>query len=200
MFLQEAPLTEGMAVYLEHARYVNEYRAPPIPKKMGLDSHYGACFRACMAHIFELLGKRGHRDRLHVVMEAGHPNVWDCDRIFRDMKSRCQRRGINLVGDFTVAEKAESQPLMAADMLASTYSMMRSAAAELGVHPAELPGVDAPVRGKAGLTFLSLQPDALRHLKENFETDRLEQIAARQAEWSAARARSGAALRRGSLS
>lgn len=34
-------LTEGFTVHLERDRYLNEYRAPPIPKKMTLDSQYG---------------------------------------------------------------------------------------------------------------------------------------------------------------
>ncbi len=36
--------TEGMAVHLEYERFVNEYKSEPIPKKLRLDSHYGACF------------------------------------------------------------------------------------------------------------------------------------------------------------
>lgn len=180
-------LTDGVVVHLEHTRYANEYRGPPIPKKMALDSHYGACFRACMAHIFDVMTKRDLRDKLHVVMEHGHHNVWDCDRILRDMQARLHRRGIDHLGTFTTEEKRNCLPLMVSDLLASTYSMMRAAAVERGVQPRELPEVDPVPDGKAGLTYIELQPDALRHLKENFEADRQEQIAHRRAEWEAKR-------------
>jgi hypothetical protein len=59
-------LTEGIVVHLEHERFVNEYRSPPIPKKMNLDSQYGVCFRACMAHLLHILSRDGKRHRLHV--------------------------------------------------------------------------------------------------------------------------------------
>jgi hypothetical protein len=59
---------------------------------------------------------------------------------------------------------------------------MRETAADQERHFSELG--DPPVKGKAGLTFIELQPDALRHLKENFEADRQHQAAL----WRAARA------------
>jgi hypothetical protein len=174
-----------MAVHLEHERYISEYRAPPIPEKMAIDSHYGVCFRACLSHIFDVLATRGYRDTLHVVVESGHKNAWDCHRIFEDTKARWRRRGANFMGDFTLKSKNECAPLMLSDYLAASYSIMRETAAERGMHPSELPETDPPVRGKAGLTFLELQPDALRHLKENFEADRQQQIAACRAARSA---------------
>jgi hypothetical protein len=73
-------LTEGIAVFLSRDRYLNEYRASPIPKKMNLDSQYGACFRACMARLFDFMASRAHRDRLNVVIEGGHANVGDHPR------------------------------------------------------------------------------------------------------------------------
>jgi hypothetical protein len=37
-------LTTGLACTLSYDRFIQEYRAPSIPKKMKLDSQYGACF------------------------------------------------------------------------------------------------------------------------------------------------------------
>jgi hypothetical protein len=73
--LAKRTLTQGLAVALSRERYLTEYRAPPIPRKMNLDSQLGACFRACMAHLFDVMRERGYQDRLNVVMEDGHPNV-----------------------------------------------------------------------------------------------------------------------------
>ena len=65
-------LTEGLTVHLERERYLNEYRAPPIPKKMTLDSQYGVCFRACMRQLLEMIWRDNKRHRLDIVIEDGH--------------------------------------------------------------------------------------------------------------------------------
>jgi hypothetical protein len=50
-------------------------RAPPIPRKMILDSQYGVCFRACMRQVLEIIGRDDKRHRLDIVIEDGHQNV-----------------------------------------------------------------------------------------------------------------------------
>lgn len=89
-------LTEGLTVHLERERYLNEYRAPPVPKKMTLDSQYGVCFRACMRQVMEILWRDGKRHRLDVVIENGHNNVGDCERIFKDLKRRLERWSVGI--------------------------------------------------------------------------------------------------------
>lgn len=179
-------LTEGLTVHLERDRYLSEYRAPPIPKKMSLDSQYGVCFRACMRQVLAIVMDDGKNHRLDVVMEDGHPNVNDCVRIFDDLRWRLrQRRGIDLLGKITVAKKDQAPHLMAADFLASTYSMMRASKAAGGLDYANEPP-EAP-KGQAGLTFLELLPDALSRLKLDFEVDREEAAAAWRARRQAAK-------------
>lgn len=170
-------LTEGLTVHLERERYLNEYRAPPIPRKMILDSQYGVCFRACMRQLLEIIGRDDKRHRLDIVIEDGHQNVGDCLRIFEDLKWRLKvRRGIaDLLGTITVAKKQHSAPLMVADFLASSYSMIRTSAQSGGLEYAQ--EAPEPPQGQAGLTFLELLPDALRQLKADFETDRQEAAA-----------------------
>ena len=170
-------LTEGLTVHLERERYLNEYRAPPIPRRMNLDSQYGVCFRACMRQVLAILTEDGKRHRLDVVIEGGHPNAKDCVRIFEDLKWRLRkRRGVDLLGKITIAKKHESLPLMVSDFLASTYSMMRASQQAGGLDYAQ--EAPEPPRGQAGLTFLELLPDALQRLKEDFEADRREAAAA----------------------
>jgi hypothetical protein len=48
-------LAEGLTVHLERERYQQEYRTPPVPAKMTLDSQYGLCFRACMRHLLDII-------------------------------------------------------------------------------------------------------------------------------------------------
>lgn len=164
-------LTEGITIALERDRYLNEYRAPPIPKKMTLDSQYGVCFRACMAQLIKIVLEKGRSHNLHIVIEDGHNNVCDCIRIFNDIKTNLRRRGIELLGDITIAKKKESPPLMVSDFLAATYSGMYAAGTEYyEKHSSQ------PPRGEAGLSFFKLGPDSLRRIKENYEAERQRQI------------------------
>jgi hypothetical protein len=177
-------LTEGVTMYLERNRYLNEYRKPPIPKKMNLDSQYGVCFRACIAHLVAIVMGDGKRHLLNVVIEDGHPNVGDTIRIFNDMKLQVKYRlGVDLLGTMTKAKKEESPPLMICDFQAYTYSRMRASRAAGGIdYAAEAPMT--PRKREAGLTFLELLPDALAGLKVKFERDRQEAADA----WRARRA------------
>lgn len=168
-------LTEGFAVSLSRERYLTEYRSPPIPKKMTLDSQYGACFRACMAHFFDLMAERGYQDKLNVVIERGHPNVWDCERIFNDLRSTCKVvAGSDFLGDFSVRPKEGCPPLMVADMIAGTYSMYRERVQKGLIKP---PDFHAKPTTRGKLAFLELQPGALKDLKTGFERLRERKIA-----------------------
>ncbi len=174
-------LSEGLTVALEHGRYVNEYRAPPIPKKMNLDSQYGVCFRACLTHLADIMKARGYKDTLHIVIERGHTNVWDCERIFNDLKMRYRRAGANFLGSFTVETKENCTPLMMGDFLAAFYSMLRAQHPQgMQIYAKHAP---EPSKGEAGLTFLELLPDALHNLKAGFEKMRQMEIDA----WRAAK-------------
>jgi len=173
-------LAEGFAVALERKRYLSEYRAPPIPKKMNLDSQYGVCFRACLAHLLDRMTARGNRDRLNIVIERGHTNVWDCERIFNDIKSRLLRIGIDLFGTFTVEAKETCPPLMVGDFLAAFYSKLIKTDEWLETRiSADMTA--PPTRGE--LTFIGLRADALKNLKINFEKIRRMEIE----EWRAKR-------------
>jgi hypothetical protein len=145
---------------------------------MTLDSQYGVCFRACMRHLLEIIWRDGKRHRLDIVIEDGHQNVNDCIRIFDDLKWRLKvRRGVDgLLGKAAIVKKHQSAPLMVADFLASSYSMMRASAQSGGLDYAQ--EAPEPPKGQAELTFLELLPDALRQLKADFEADRQEAAAA----------------------
>ena len=79
-----------------------------------------------MGRLFDLMAIRGYQDRLHIVMEDGHPNVGDCGRIFKDLRVHAKiLAGSDFLGNFSVEAKGKCPPLTVADMLASTYSMFR---------------------------------------------------------------------------
>jgi hypothetical protein len=167
-------LTGGLTVALEHSRYINEYRAPPIPKKMNLDSQLGVCFRACMSNLLDVLEARGYRDTLNIVMERGHRNVFDCERIFNELKGYFRLAQGHFLREFTVASKETCAPLMVADLLAATNSMLRARLAQGTLDLTPL--VANPARKGAKLSFMELRPDALVGLKTGFEKMRQRKI------------------------
>jgi len=166
-------LTEGVTVCLERDRYIDEYRKPPVPRKMTLDSQYGVCFRACMAQLIAIVMADGNRHKLNVVIEDGHTNVGDTERIFNDLRVQVRRRfGVDLLGTHRVAKKEGAAALMVSDFLAYSYLLMRSSKESGSGDYAEIAPI--PRKREAGLTFLDLLPDALMRLKEKFEQDRRE--------------------------
>jgi hypothetical protein len=163
-------LTEGVTTHLEHERYIEEYRNSPTPKGLALDSQYGICFRVLLAHIAALLIATGKNHKLHIVVERGHRNAKNTERVFNEMKETLKTRGIELLGTWTLAAKEEALPLMAADFLAHTYALMRRPGG-MGVSGyADV--TPEPKRNEAGLTFLELKPNALSDLKLQMQKDR----------------------------
>ena len=167
--------TGGLTVFLEHSRYKHEYRAPPIPKKMNIDSQLGVCFRACMGYLRELMGQNNFRDRLNIVMESGHPNVFDCERIFNQLKANFLFVGHDFLGTFKVAAKDQCPPLMVADLLAATHSVMRASVSRGELDPRQF--LANPNSKGAKPAFLELTPGALVGLKTQFEEFRKLKIA-----------------------
>jgi hypothetical protein len=181
----------GITVTLPHARFIAEYRAPPIPKKMALDSQYGACFRGCLGYLVDFAQSRGDATKINVVFEGGHKNIGDCRRIFGDLKKRFRHVNSDILGTFTVETKAACMPLMVADMLAHTKSMVNAQAAA-GTLPA---GALQPFTGsRGGLQFIEFAPHALQNLKTGFEKMRQLEADAWRAERDRKRATTAAKI------
>jgi hypothetical protein len=172
--LVKKTLTGGLTVFLEHSRYMNEYRAPPIPKKMNLDSQLGVCFRSCMGHLIAIMEENGYRDRLNIVMERGHPNVFDCERILNELKESYKMSGKDFIGTFTIAAKEDCLPLMVSDLLGSAHSLLRSAVGRGEIDLRQF-FVTKGTKG-AKLAFLELAPESLQGLKRGFEEFRQQKI------------------------
>ncbi|HKP22411.1 MAG TPA: hypothetical protein VJV39_00990, partial [Dongiaceae bacterium] len=156
-------LAEGVVIALERQSYLSEYRSVAHPK-MHLDSQLGVCFRSCLVHIIRQVARMGRKPKLNVVVESGHANAWDNDRIFHEIKSRLERRGIFVLEDITIASKEEAPPLMAADFLASTYSMIRKHSPEALAAPTQNDYSNAlviPHGHRRGLNAIGIEADGL---------------------------------------
>jgi hypothetical protein len=157
-------LTDVVAITLDNASYEANYKFGDLPRKARLDTKYGLCFRICLVHFVLEVLKRKRRNRippLHIVLEAGHANCGDAERIFLEEKSRYERGGIPVLRTLTVVDKDECSPLMMADFAAHTEYIMEKREIDTGV-PRNRLSVAVP-KGKTGSTHYQTTPEMLRN-------------------------------------
>lgn len=122
-------LMAGVTAEIPNAEYKTHYLTQGQVKKVRFDSVYGLAFRACLSHcIYECVRRLGHHrkfpeTKLHIVLEAGHRNSGDADRIFYEIKTQLAAKEVPLLATFTTATKEEADPLMVSDFLAHTIFM-----------------------------------------------------------------------------
>jgi hypothetical protein len=170
---------------LPNLEYQQDFRGGGKPKKLRLDSAYGLCFRHCLSHlILEAIRKLGHHKKfaqttLHAVLESGHPNAGDAERIFNEMKQELQGLNSHLLSTITFAGKTESDPLMVVDFLSHGTLMMELAGRN---NPPE-GGSDLIISEKATtMTNWKFGPGDLAALKARL----IEKVEAQRA-WGASR-------------
>jgi hypothetical protein len=119
--------TEGAVMTLDNAAYQKEYLAGEKPRTLRLDSKYGLCFRRCLIHFLTIADKRRHKSKptkINAILEAGHPNHGDAERIFFELKKEFKGTRFDLLDTYGLAEKDECDPLMVADFIAhSSYAV-----------------------------------------------------------------------------
>jgi hypothetical protein len=123
-------LTDGAAITLHNSSYDQFYKGEQKPNKVRLDSRYGLCFRMCVYHFVLESAKRQYRKKfpeLHIVLEAGHRNAGDAERIFVEMKKEFESIGCNILRTLTKATKDDCDPLMMADFIAHYTFMIKRA-------------------------------------------------------------------------
>jgi len=150
------------------AAFQEEYRGEWI-KKPRLDTQYGLAFRSCLVHLgLEIERRLGHHrsfseTRLHCVIEAGHKNAGDAQRIFHEMKKDLERHDMQMFGDFTLATKHERDPLMVADFIAYTSYKTDLAIREHGMRSV-FPDAIAPIR-EGAITRIQYAPGSLAKVR-----------------------------------
>jgi len=79
-----------------------------------------------LSNLLDLLQARGYRSTLNIVMEGGHRNVFDCERIVNELKGYFRLARGDFLRESAVSSKETCAPLMVADLLAATNSMIRA--------------------------------------------------------------------------
>jgi hypothetical protein len=178
-------LTESVVIALPRDLYETEYRGGGyVPQKMRLDSQYGVCFRACMERLINIVASDlSEAHKLYVVIERGHKNVNDADRIFYEIQEELLLRGINIMGAITIGKKETCPPLMVADFQAHTWYLSERRQKEGLPGYIEMTRGRLPSSGTAGLTQITHSAESLRDLKTSWEAKKQARIA----KWRAAR-------------
>lgn len=131
-FLTSRGLTGAVTMTLNNADFDKYYKSGPKPRKAVLDTKYGYCFRMCLYHFVAEVFKRRHRKKiapLHVVLEAGHRNYGDAERVFLEVKKDFEARGNYMLRTITKADKDSCGQLMMADFAAHGEYVLETRAA-----------------------------------------------------------------------
>jgi hypothetical protein len=113
--------TLGFSVMLRDAEYKEHYLGPPAikgQKRPRHDSRYGLCFRSVLTWLPSEMEKALRRDNftINVVLESGHPNVPDAERIFNEFKK--EPGWAERLGGIGQRDKKALSGLQAADSMA----------------------------------------------------------------------------------
>jgi hypothetical protein len=101
-------LTDIVALTLDNASFEVDYRAGELPRRARLDTEYGLCFRYCLVYLVQEVLKRQLRNRvppLHIVLEAGHANFGDAERIFLEERQVWVRAGCLILRTLTKPQR-----------------------------------------------------------------------------------------------
>jgi Protein of unknown function (DUF3800) len=177
----------GFTIALPDAAYEEHYVAGYRPKEIPLDSRYGLCFRWCLS-LIPGFAKEAFGDReldMNFVLESGHPNAGDAERIFNRVKKQgltnpAEVEIVKMLNVISFADKARFPGLQVADI--NAYSAFQH---ESGARPLELVTVsleatmaDAKKHQKVPIFRLELRKEELKIFKK-FILDEIEEKKAR---------------------
>jgi len=173
---------EGFTVSLDNALYRDIYRKPLVPVRGRFDSKYGLCFRQCLGHLINETAKRKYRKkipRLDVILEAGHKNAGDVQRIFLELKHEFAAHGFDILRHIAFVDKEDCGQLMMADFLAHMAML-----ADRGIIPGQPARVSVEVpKGHSGVSHYAFNSPVLTSLRAKalHKSSRVSQISEEQA-------------------
>jgi hypothetical protein len=140
-------LESGVASFIRNDDY-EYYKGLEWPKKTRWDSKYGLLFRACLAHMINIVKDIPSvtEPRLHIVLEDGHKNANDAVRIYNFAKGLAKAQ--RALAGLTFDNKATCLPLASADLFAYNAWGQEIGQKPIGV-PRKSTKAEASYRGNA---------------------------------------------------
>ncbi len=130
----------GFTIALPDAAYEQHYVAGFRPREIPLDSRYGLCFRYCLSLIpgFAKDAFNGKELDINFVLESGHVNAGDAERIFNRVKKQgltnpAEIEIVKMLNVISFADKEKFPGLQVADI--NAYSAFHH---ESGARPLEV--------------------------------------------------------------
>lgn len=164
-------VTECVTVSLPYATY-KEHFLEKRPPKMHQTSQYGICFLAALDGLSKVGAGQGPQHKLSVVVENGHSNAPDTERLFKERRTRLEAAGIDFLRSHSLTSKKDSPLLMLADITSHGHTLERRAIVEQEApHFAERTE-RAPRHNETGWTIYEVTPDYLAGLIEEFNYGR----------------------------
>jgi hypothetical protein len=178
----------GFAITLPDRAYQEYYVAGYRPKEIPLDSSYGLCFRYCLSLIPGFAKDAfGDRElRIKFILESGHKNAGDAERIFRIVKKtrspNPQEQEIAaMLDDISFGDKTRFPGLQVADVNAySAFQHETRKPLELVTLNPETSMADAKRIQKVPIFRLELRETELKGFKQ-FIIDDIEERKTRSA-------------------
>ncbi len=108
----------GFTIALSASDYAGIYLPGDKPRKTRLDSKYGLCFRMCLSIVPDLVQAAlpGREIDLYFVLEDGHANFGDAQRVLNEFKDRGPPHIAKMLRTATPGRKAEFPGLQGADI------------------------------------------------------------------------------------
>ena len=160
--------TSMTIAHLLMSDYQEHYRTNAAGR---IETAYGMVFRMCLVSFLEDLDKTvpgKNKPVIDVVIENGHRNAGDAERVFLELRDTVKAKfGVDRLGTFSRATKADSTRLMLADFISYTDYMAHTR--DQTIDPelqAGLEPVIASLRqsGKALQSRVFLTPETLQQL------------------------------------
>jgi hypothetical protein len=156
-------LTDVVSISLDNASYEANYKAgATLPRRARLDTKYGLCFRYCLVHFVAEVCKRKYRKKippLDIVLESGHANFGDAERILLEERKLWVHRGVPILRTLTKADNGESGQLM---MAASQSDVGNGWEADLNLPPGRWTSAMSEMGGNADMLGCNVGPSVRR--------------------------------------
>jgi len=178
----------GFTIALPDAAYEQHYVAGFRPREIPLDSRYGLCFRFCLSLIPGMAKDafKGKDLDINFVLESGHVNAGDAERIFNRVKKQgltnpAEIEIVKMLNVISFADKEKFPGLQVADVNAYSAFQHETAARPLEVVTLDLQSAmaDAKKIQKVPIFRLELRETELKMFKQ-FILDEIEERKARR--------------------
>jgi hypothetical protein len=164
--------TECFLVSLSHDVYQTGF-LDRRPNKMHRTSQCGICFMGVLDAMMRDVMSRGRQHDLSVVVEAGHKNGPDTERLFGKRKALLEAVGVRVLDAHKLATKQGEPLLQFADITAHGHAMERRE-----IKSGDMPHFSERVEPQhagpyPGWTILEVTPEYLEGVIEEYRTGKI---------------------------